>query len=344
MAAKRAKDNVVGALGKGAIPLVAAGWAVLLAAKQVASIFGLSEAHTVRLGEALFLGGVLCGGVWIISVCVSAWRDSHQEVVAAVQEFNIALGYVQSNLSRDWAVKARAAIWPPLLTPTFSGGAANWVKRRARLLEAAESDTLAIARAAYKPHDSINQEWHLTHRLRMRLAADHLGKLCQSKNPFVRRLLCSRINREGVIMCAYLEAALAEKLAELGRAPDTISEWAVLGERCLGLTIRPDTVVPSITLPRTEDEVAFDDQMDRLNTEQQVALRGLLARTYADVGDSEINALRNVEQETDFIVRGPKSSSITRYRVNPNWSAMLTRWAAQSESDTATRSLPESGA
>ncbi len=333
MAAKRAK--IAGLFGKIAIPLIAAGWAVLLAAKQVAPIFGLSETHTVRLGEGLLLGGVLCGGVWIIAVCVSAWRDSQQEVVAAVQEFNTALGHVVPNLAKDWAAKARIAKWPPLLTPTFSGGAANWVRRRAPLLDSPESDVLELARAAYRSPDAIDQEWHLTYRLRMRLAADRLGQLSQSKNPFIRRLLCSRINREGAIMCAYLEAALAEKLADGGRSADVISEWAVLGENCPTLRKRGSVSDAVATFARTYKEIAFDNQIQKLTTGQDAALRTLVRQTYADVDDSESSALREVEQQTDFVVRDSKYNTVTRYRPNPEWSAMLTQWALSASSSEA---------
>ena len=331
MAGNRAKGKVAGLFGKIAIPFITGGWTVYLAASSAAPLLHLSESATKTVGAGLFLFGLVCGAFWIVAACVSAWRDSRQDVIDAVQEFNTALGRVQSNLASDWAAKARIAIWPPLLTPKYQGGAANWVKRGAGLLEGTpEGDVLAVARAAYRPHNSINEEWHLKHRLRMRKAADRLGELSQSKNPFVRRLLRSRINREGVIMCGYLEAALAERLSMDGRTADIITEWAELGEGCPALSKRPPTTHAVPTLSRIDEVTTFDEQISRLNPEQHAALRVLVRQTYVDVEDSETSALRDVEQQTDFLVRSPKHNTVTRYRLNAAWSVMLNRWAALS--------------
>jgi hypothetical protein len=203
----------------------------------------------------LWVSGVL--GVWAVLDFLHHhfYSGPRDETLKHIQDFNNALGAVVPHLDSNWAACAKGATWPRGLVQDYHGGLAAWCALHAGAMTGANAALMEVARDAYRSGDALGEDWHLKSRLQMRESADKLACLGESWIPLARDLIRKRLKRESVLMCVYLEAALAEKLAQLHREPDIMTEWALLGKQHPWLT-QPNKNVPSFAdLPRKDKAV-----------------------------------------------------------------------------------------
>ena len=168
-----------------------------------------------------------------------------------VETFDEALGGLAPHLNAidpNWRKRALRAGWPRNLNDEVRGGLAKWCRDHGDRLECAQRDALEIARSFYRDDARLADSSHLRSRATMRKIADLWGryaKLIQIAAPGIE----SRVNPEGLLMLAYLEIALAEKLSEQGMTRGAITPWATLGSQWTSLCRHRDVgPLPQLSL------------------------------------------------------------------------------------------------
>ena len=203
------------------------------------------------------VGGVvaLTGAVsWIFGVIavifgVVAIRALLRE---SIEEFDVGLGEIQPHLDVDWRRSARLACWPRNLDSAHKGGLIEWSHANAAHLELQDAAVLDIARKFYQPDGVLGEAYHLKSRRNMRQIADWWARA-----GWLASYIRHDVSREGLVMLAYLEIALAERLHLNGASAGRVTEWANLGElwpflceREQSAALPPPTTMAPPTTPR----------------------------------------------------------------------------------------------
>lgn len=295
---------------------------------KVASIVG--SVAVLLLTLAATIGGIgvkaifcACGLATGYVAYVLFWATS-------IESFEDSLNVVATRLTqvdRLWRLKANAATWPPHLTYPYSDGLHEWARRNASYLNDADADIYAIAKVAYSDdafHDQVFDSARRAMRRTVDLWASGVARVGFGARRWLKPAI--REHRPDLIVFAYLEIALAEKLFTPGAAPGQVGRWASLGEQWSSLADR-DASVPWHTqslsgLSRSQ----FEIQMASLSGDARTSLEALIDRGHADVRDDETSPLRDVERATDFLMRGPKDNTITRYLLSPGRANELRTW------------------
>ena len=233
----------------------------------------------------------------------------------SVEEFEVGLGEIQSHLDSNWRRCARLASWPRNLNQRYEGGLVGWSSVNAAHLEQSDAAVLAIARKFYQRDGVLGEPYHLKCRRQMRSMADwwaHAGRLAH----FIHK----DVSREGIVMLAYLEIALAEKLHVDGASPGRLTAWANLGQLWPTLCEReqavalatPTTMAPPpnaspLPLSALKDPTAAPIQI--APDCKDVVIRGLKIITKDDgltainVGDRSTVDLEGVKEQATMIVQ-----------------------------------------
>jgi hypothetical protein len=165
-----------------------------------------------------------------------AARSYYRESISAFEDRLADFAPKLTRIRRDWRRKARLAAWPAPLRYSKGLRLSEWAAAHIGHLQPAQLDVLEIARELYADDAFLDDPAHKKARRSMRQIADlwsqwgrRLLLLSCLRDSFYGNVL--KPNREALIMLAYVEIALAEKLARDGASPGVVGPWAALGEQ-----------------------------------------------------------------------------------------------------------------
>lgn len=205
-----------------------------------------AKASTVfgAIGALFFAGAIAATGagrliVFVFFAVIFGWlaaRSYYRESVASFENCLADLAPQLTRIDKDWRRKARRAAWPDQLRYSERLRLSEWAAKNIPHLQSTQLEVLDIARKLYADDAFLDSPIHKKSRRTMRQIADlwcewgrWLGHLDTPRERFYADVLES--NREALVMLAYVEIALAERLASEGASSGVVGRWSDLGEQ-----------------------------------------------------------------------------------------------------------------
>jgi hypothetical protein len=195
-----------------------------------------AQVRTLRMVlEAMIALGLVGASLALCKRKYAEWEDE-------VTDFRRNFTELAPELRRvdpGWQMKARAAHWPiGVCFPYEEGKFQHWARDHGDALTEADVQVLRVACDFYALESVLHQPYHKEARQGMTSYATQWSKSLK-RNPLFRLFFAKHIakhHRDTLVMLAYLEAALSEKLAgrDGGDYIPKVEEWASLGDYLRG--------------------------------------------------------------------------------------------------------------